>query len=55
VVLRVNEVGVDAVLLESCFNCLLNLLFLGLFNCNVVFSVNGCLGNAFAVNSNGVH
>ena len=55
VVFAVNEVGVDAGFLESCFNSFLNLLFLSLFNSHVVFRSLNFFSNAVAVYSNGVH
>ena len=51
----VNEVGVDACFLEGYLNSTLNLLLFGLLDSHVVFRILHCLGNAVAVNGNGIH
>ena len=55
VVLGVEVVGVEACLLEGCFNGFLDLLLLGLFYSDCDFLVDSGLGNVFAAASHGVH
>ena len=54
-ILRVNEVGVDACLLELHLHELFNLLELGLLNSSFVLLVENLLLNALGVKGNGLH
>ena len=54
-VIAVDEVGVDASFLESCFNGFVHLFFFCFFNSNVVLRLDDVSGYSFAVNSHGIH
>ena len=54
-VLRVNEVGVDASLLDLHVHILLNLLQLGLLNSGAILLVQDLRVDAFGVESHGLH
>ena len=54
-VVAVNEVSVDASLLQSSHNSLLHLLFLGLLNSHLVLLVENLLRNTLCIESHWLH